>query len=293
MDWRAGSHDALSIDFVVGYSYDFPQLPEYVEFYRKSGMSAPQCLQINGFRKHTRNELRHLLENLKIVGVTEIGMSLYGLGASHDAFAGRDGDFEYLLAIAREVAGCGMVRFETLFLRKGSMNEIPCLLAELDAIPGCGRRYLVPWDFRGRGKLMEQHRPETLDIETLPDAIASLVNRRSYRPEAEWLPLIESGCIPDKQFRHFLVSIWEENLEELETADCDAIIARLRCADDAFHAHMPPLRELAALFGERSNQKIYALRDLEWKWQDLYLDQHPGLKGVRRFDDLRSGALRK
>ena len=291
--WRAERKSSISIDFVVGYSYDFPELTEYIEFYRQWGMTASHCLQVNGIQRRSGDELKRFLDALRGAGVRQIGMSFYGVGKSHDEFARRDGDFDFLVNIARTLANCGMQRFETIFLRKGTTQEIPALLAQLDSIPGCNRRYLLPWDYRGRGKSLEEERPDLRDIEPLPEEVSRLINRDRYRSEAEWLDMIESGGVPEKKYRHFFVSIWEENIKELETEDCDVVLVRLRRADDAFNESVPSLVTLADSFGQEDDQRIYALRDLEWKWQDMYLDRHPELHGLQRFDDLQSCVLRK
>jgi len=68
---------------------------------------------------------------------------------------------------------------------------------------------------------------------------------------------------------------------------------RLRFQDAALGSLTPSLRVLAERFGKPSNDRAYTLRDLEWKWQDMYLEQEPDIGAPRGLDDLGSGVLRK
>lgn len=292
--WREGRVSGrLGLNFVVGYCYDFPQLVEYIRLYRQWGMTAADCLQLNGFRMRTSAELDGLIDTLAAAGIAQVGLSFYGLGRSHDDFAGRKGDFDFLLRLARAAAERGMGRFETVFLRRDTVPEIAPLVARLDEIPGCCARRLVPWDYRGRGKLLEGQRPDALDVQQLPEGVAQLLNGASCRTEADWVAAILTGEAPEKTERHYFISIWEDNVERLERGECERELGDLRDADEAFGRAVPPLAALAESFGDADGRRLYALRDLGWKWQDAYLAQHPEIDASRRFDDLRSGVMRK
>ena len=292
--WRDGQGDRdFLVDFTAGYSCEFPELPEYIAFRSEVNPSASNSLQINGIRIRALKELRPFLETLKSVGVRRIGMTFFGTRARHDKFAHRKGDFDFLLDIAKTVTELGMGRFETIFLHRGSIPEISLLLTELDSIPGLDARYIEPWDYRGRAKALEDARPTRSDIDRLPQDVRRYVNLEKYRSEAEWLEDIASGNIPAKKHRYLFTSIWEENVRYLLSADCERIVSDLREMNDKFLSTVPSLEVLAVSFGRHDEDRIYALRDLEWKWQDMYLHQHPELGATEALNELGGGAFLK
>jgi len=266
---------------------------EHVKFCTRSRLSGANSLQAGGWRRRSEEELREFLSVLKSAGVSKVGLSFYGIGKSHDDFAGRKGDFDLLLNIAQAVADCGMQRFETIFLRKGFTGELPALLHELESIPGCCSRSLSPFDYRGRGKLLEEVRPTLADIEALPDHVLQFLNRKGYKTEREWVQSIATGAIPEKKYRHYFIPIWDENIEELDTLAPDTILLRLRQRDNRLNESLPSLADLANVFADPDGERLYALRDLEWKWQGMYLDQHPEINASGRFDDLSECVLKK
>jgi hypothetical protein len=82
-------------------------------------------------------------------------------------------------------------------------------------------------------------------------------------------------------------------VEELESADCGELLREMREADDAFHRAIPPLGVLARQYGHDAGDRLYALRDLEWKWVDRYLNEHPEMSRGCTFDDLATCVLRR
>ena len=281
----------FTVSFAVGYSSDFPHLMEYVKFCARLDMGGG--LQVGGMRRRSEEELRQFLPRLKSAGVSKVGLSFYGMGKSHDDFARRKGDFDFLLNIAQAVTDCDMERFETIFVRRGFIGELPALLHELESIPGSCSRSLTLFDYRGRGKFLEEVRPTLADIEALPDSVFRFLNRDRYKTEREWVRNIAMGTIPEKKHRHYLIPIWKENIQELETWDLRDILLRLRRMDVKVTELLPSLAELADIFAQPDSNRLYALRDLEWKWRDMYFDKHPEIEVSGRFDDLSECVLNK
>ena len=126
-----------------------------------------------------------------------------------------------------------------------------------------------------------------------------------FRSREDNVQFISTGRVPDRtvagrsvhakhcSFDGFYNPIWQLNVSELETPDCGQILAELRKADADLHAAVPSLRDLAASFGRPDGDWLYVLRDLEWKWQDMYFAEHPESAGVTAFDDQRGTVLRK
>jgi len=285
--WRDERDAAeLCVEFAGGYSCELPWLARYLEFRARHGTAFSPFVPMNGIRIRSEADTHDLLLMLKDADIMEVGLTFYGTGEMHDRWARRKGDVDYLLSVARAAANSGMQRVETIFLREATLGDLPELLGVLDEIPGLKHRSLGPWDYRGRGKLLEEERIRAPDINRLPDGIKCFVNVERYRSEGEWVSRVSAGDIPAKTQRWYLIAVWEDNVERLESADCGQLIEEMRDADDAFHRSIPPLRELAARYGDPRGDRLYALRDLEWKWTDAYLTEHPEIDATARFDDL-------
>jgi hypothetical protein len=198
-----------------------------------------------------------------------------------------------LLSMAHAAAECEMERAEAIFMHPGGLGDLPRLLTALDEIPGAKHRSICTWDYRGRAKALEQERVRAAEVEAVPDEVKRFVNLERYRPEAQWLERIAADEVPAKTRRWYFIPVWEENVEELESSDCGKVVARLREVDDALHRAIPPLPALAKLYGDKAGDRLYAMRDLEWKWADCYLDDHPEIDPTGRFDDLAACVMRR
>jgi len=267
--WR-DEEDAedFCVEFGGGYSCELPWLVKYLEFRARHGTAFAPFVPMNGMRIRSDAEVRDLLGTLKDTDIVEVGLTFYGTGDLHDRWARRRGDFDYLLSVARAAAECEMQRVETIFLREATLRDLPELLGALEQIPGLKHRSVDPWDYRGRGKLLEDERIRAAEVERGPEDVRRLVNRQRYRSEAEWVQRLAAGEVPGKTQRWYSIAVWEDNVETLESADCRQFINQMREADDAFHRAIPPLPELAERFGRKDGDRLYALRDLEWKWLD-------------------------
>jgi len=275
----------FAVDIITGYSCDFPQLPEAKEFNAAHGATS-QFFPANGMRFRSEGELREFFGSLVEMKIETIGVTFYGLRETHDAFCGGKGDFDYMLLMSRVAADCGLERVETIFLTHSNTHEIPELVGLLDGIPARKGRSFCPWDYRGRGKSLEKDRATMNDFEGMQADLKRYLNLDRYASEAEWIKRIQAGRVPQKTRRYYLLTIWEDNVDDLESTDCGVMLQKLREADELLHQAIPSLSTLARDYGRKTGQKLYKVRDLEWKWIDLYLKAHPEIDAAGRFDDL-------
>ena len=294
VQWRSDSgRTRLAIEFAAGFCVDFPQLQDYIRFRLQNGMQGADSLQVGGIRKRSGDELRDFLGNLARAGVRRLGLSFHGTGASHDACTRRPGDFEFLLDLVRAATGCGLKRFETVFLRRSTIKELPALLALLDGIPGLENRHIGPFDYRGRAKLLEADRPTVADLEAVPDDARRGISRASLRTESEWGREIELHGVPARTRRYYLVPVSDDTAPQLRTIEPEALLAQMREADLRLADRVPPLRELARRYADLTGARLYSLRDLEWKWTDAFLAEHPHVDRTGAFDDQKPCILCK
>lgn len=294
LQWRNDSGKTRpAIEFAAGFCVDFPQLQDYVRFRLQTGMQGADSLQVGGIRKRSGDELRDFLGSLARAGVRRLGLSFHGTGASHDACTRRPGDFEFLLELAQSATECGMKRFETVLLRRSTIKELPALLAVLDGIPGLENRHIGPVDYRGRAKLLEADRPTAADLEAITTDVHRGISRQSLRTEAEWSREIELQGMPNRTRRYYLIPVSDEMAPQLRTTQPEDLLAEMREADRRLADLVPPMRELARRYADAQGERLYALRDLEWKWTDAFLDEHPDIDRTGAFDDQKPCILYK
>ena len=294
IQWRNQSGNAsLAVDFSAGFSVDFPQLQDYTRFRLENGMQGADALQVGGIRVRSGTELRSFLGSLAQAGIRRLGLSFHGMDGSHDRCTGRIGDYTLTMELAHAAAECGLKRFETIFLRRSTLGELPGLLARLDAIPGMESRHVAPLDYRGKAKRLEADRPTVSGLDRLQDPALRNMNRASVQAESDWVREIELRGGPARTRRYYLVPITDDMAPQLRTTDPESLLAQMRDADRRLSNCVPPLQELARRYADPDGERLYALRDLEWKWTDAFLAEHPEIDTTGSFDDHRACILYK
>ncbi len=92
-----------------------------------------------------------------------------------------------------------------------------------------------------------------------------------HKTENAWL---SSGILPEYTQRVICVTLRADNIDMLEAMNCDEIIAYIEKLDDDYYSAIPTINELAQMYGDRSNDKLYRIRDLFWMWQKRYIEQY-------------------
>lgn len=280
------------IEIGFGYACDVtPRFLRTLEFSRELGATGKH-VPVKGRAFMDEDTLRQDLLTLKAHGVENIGLTFYGLPEFHDRWAGRRGDFEHTMLAARLTAECGLNRYDTVFASRQSAADLPELLERLDGVPGCGERIVCAWDYRGRGKRLEDERLTTEEVAALPAHVREQMDS-AYKPESDWVKAVLVGDYPRKSRRYYMLTLWDENIEGLEATDPGDILRGMRERDDRMYQSIPAMPALAELYGNESGNRLYTLRDLEWKWIDCYLRDHPEINPTAAFDDLGSTILWK
>ena len=265
-------HEALPtlpLSYTCGYCYDYPELPRNIAFNRSLGFPGASFLQINGAAMRDDNALRAWLEELREAGAAAIDATFYGLESTHDAFAARPGDFAYLLRILRIAQELGYGAPCTFPLTEENKAETAPLLALLEN-EGLTQFYGFLPDHRGRGALLESIRLTRASLEALPENVRARASLSNYKTEAEWLRL--GFPIPER--RQLRLVLTEENMSHWERLSPAQIVDELEALDDACRAALPPIEDLARLYGDPLNERLYQARDLRWKWQSRWLREN-------------------
>lgn len=268
-DWLRVNRPDLNGMFYVGYCMDFPELPRYIGYLREqTGM---EHLLFDGLGLRREADAAELIRSIFSAGTREISLTLYGAPAYHDRFAGRQGDFDYLMLLGRLAAAEGLRVSVGIMLTQENMDQMPALFEILNKMTLHSCTIILP-HAKGRGEGLSHLRITARDYEMLcPEAKAHFPRHR-YQTEAEWL---QTAHFPKAEQRHLTLALMPENIDHLEQMDPAQIIRELEEMDDAYYTAIPTMEELAKQYGRPGNQQLFRLRDLYLQWQKRYLAEHP------------------
>lgn len=269
-NWLRENRPELGFNFYFGYSMEHPQLLDAIAFARSIGSPIGRFLQFNGMAFRSEPELHRFLRSLKKQGTELIDLSFYGLREYHDRFAGRPGDFDYLLRVLRAANEIGLEVQLGLPLTAESAPQSGELLDIWNDFKFTRRSLFVPHS-EGRGKYLEPIRFSDADFACLDDRAKALVNTSRFKSEAQWL---RDGDFPAYENRALGLVLTKENIETFESMPFDETIAYLEKLDDDYFSAFPPLSELAQIYGDIENRRWYSLRDLHMKYQRRFVEEN-------------------
>ncbi len=285
--WLKEERPDLTFQFSFGYSMDHPHLLDAVDFLNRIDSVSGRFLQCDGLRFRDDDTLAVWLQSLKAHGVEAVNFTLYGTEAYHDRFAGRKGDFAYLL---RMMAAAVKARFQVsagIPLNKENIRQTDELLSMIEDYAVNNVRLFIPHG-EGRGAALESIRLAEEDIADVSEKAKTKLNRRVYQTEAEWCK-IEGGAPEDS--RALIVSLTKDNVDRLEKTPFSQIVSEIEALDDAYYAAFPSFRELLARYGDREGTRLYSRRDLFHRCRRQYAKEHD-IRVYDVTDERQSGSRR-
>ena len=257
--------------YSVGYCAEYPELFDNIAFNKQAGAPGADCLQCNGLKIREKEETDAFILQLKAAGITAIDTTFFGDENCHDTFAAREGDYRFMLRLARSAVENGVFCAPSVVITEENLPYLPELFHVLSGLAGHERIHSFLQDYRGRGYLLENVRLSEESCGKLPDAIKSTLNLARYKTEKAWLT---AGALPEYTKRALIVTLRTDNIDMFEKMSCDEIVAYVEKLDDEYYSAIPQINELAEIYGDRTNTKLYRLRDLMWKWQKQYIADH-------------------
>ena len=257
--------------YCISYCAEYPQLLDNISFNKENGFLGANFLQCNGLKIRTLSETDQFIKNIKSAGIENIDTTFFGNPKYHDSFAAREGDYDFMLLLAKRAAALDLNCSPTVVVSRESLSMLDELFDILESIPGIGRIYSFLPDYRGRGYLMEKARITVQDYEKLSDKIKKTFNISRYKTQKDWL---SSGVLPEYTQRALTVTLRKDNIDRFENMSCDEIIAYVEKLDDDYYKAIPSINELAEIYGNKENEQLYRLRDLFWMWQKRYIHEN-------------------
>lgn len=258
----------LSGYFYVGYCMDMPDLAGYIRFSGEHHSPGAKFLQMNGFAFLSDAKLSALMQMIRENGVELIDLTFYGTEAYHDRFAGRKGDFGFLLRMLTAAERAGLPVNVSVPVLRDNLGLISDLHRMLSAVHMGKIMYFLPHS-KGRGRSIRDLRITRQEFERLPEAVLNSFQKSKLRTEAEWLASDELAE-PDK--RNLVLVLTAENLPHYREMPAEEILRELESKDDRYLREMPSVHALADRYGRADNPQLYRVRDLILEWQQRYLE---------------------
>ena len=269
-EWIKENRPELDFSFYFGYSMEHPNLLQAIDFFRSIGSVNGSMLQFDGMRFRGREEIVELLSGIKAHGVEHLNFTFYGTREYHDKFAGRRGDFEFMIQVIEEAHKLDMEVSVGIPITHENALQIEELLDIFDEYHIAKRTIFVPHE-EGRGVSLNAVRFREEDFNQLSDRAKAYFNTRIYKKECEW---ISEKAFKTTENRALLLSLTPENIEMFENMSFEDTIAYLEKLDDEYYSAIPSLEELVELYGNADGKEYYQQRDLFHHYQRMYIKEH-------------------
>lgn len=280
--WARNKRPELQPMYYAGYCMDFPQIDRLIRF---NGNSFLQC---NGMGMMDAVQAAAWFERVWQAGARLMDCTFYGTRETHDRFAGRPGDFDFLFLLMDAARAAGLQAQASVALTRENAGEMAQLYACLEA-HGVERIYSFFCHSKGRGAALAAQRLTRAEFDALPARVQGSFSSFPHDTEAGW---IARGVYPQAVARNITLVLTPENIERLESAPPEESIARLEEMDENFYAEMGGPERLAQLVGQPDNQQIFRFRDLYLEWQKRYIRRFaPGIYDMN--DERHSFSVRR
>ncbi len=265
--WLNENCPDISFQFYFGYAMDHPQLTDAIDFARRIGSPGGEFLQLDGLKFRPQDEINQWLLNIQSHGIRTIDLTFYGTQAYHDRFAGRKGDFQYMLDILGQANVLGLDVSISIPITCENADQMEQLLNIFDSFAISNLRIFVPHR-EGRGASLESIRLTSPVLEKLSPRVRSHINMARYKSEGKW---IRDGKFVPPQKRMLGMSLTPDNISFFENLPFKDTISYLEALDDAYYCTMPTLETLAQRYGDPDGDKIFDQRDLYLYYQSRYI----------------------
>lgn len=270
-EWLQANRPELSFQFYFGYSMEHPALTDAIDFMGSIGSAGGQFLQLDGLSFRDETQTAAFLSDVKSHGVQSVNLTFYGLAAYHDRFAGRQGDFDYLMTILRTALSLGLEVTAGAPLTRENADQAEALLRLLEQNGVPDLRFFIPHG-EGRGISLDPIRLRGKDLEQLSTAVRTRLNSRTYRTEQEWL---RTNPLPLPERRMLAVSLTADNVDFFESLPFDQTIRYLEELDAQYYGALPPIHELFSRYGDPYSDALYSFRDLCLHLGRQFFAEHP------------------
>ncbi|MBQ6544952.1 MAG: hypothetical protein IJL72_04365 [Lachnospiraceae bacterium] len=286
--WQKEMRPELDMYYGFGYSMEHPDLRGAIRDLRSIGSPQAEFLQCDGMKMRDGAACGNLCAMLAEEGVKHLNFTIYGLPEYHDRFAARAGDFDLVLRMMAAAKDAGLQVSAGIPLTHESAAQAGKVIGILRNRALCDKVSLFVPHEEGRGINLEPVRFSTEDLSLLSEETLSLLNRRIFRPEGEW---IRNRAFAEESQRTVIISLRGDNIDRYEAMRPEEILSEIEALDDAYYAAFPTLPELAERYGDPDGKRFFRQRDLFYHYRRLYVKEE-GISVYDVTDERQSGSRR-
>jgi hypothetical protein len=252
----------------------YEQSKKYRELCARGGYT-PLELQMGGCIFMPEDDLERYFDGHRRAGYNSFSMTLSGYRELHDLWAGRKGEFDFLMLAAKIGAKLGYKRRENVMLSYSSLPQLQQLTDYLDTLPGEKSRGIGPVGYFGWARMLEKERITRADLPKIPPHLMQYWPRMLHKSEREWFEWIHAKYKSDMpRNKHVAVIMNVQNIGSLETAPCEDIYQKYYEQYMQVYRQIPEVTTLSEKYGDPTNAKIYTLYEMESKWLQPYLTEN-------------------
>ncbi len=266
-NWLKENRPEISFQFYYGYAMEHPNLPDAIDFAKSIGSAGGDFLQLDGLKFRTPEQTKIYLETIHNHGIRAIDLTFYGTEDYHDRFAGRRGDFSYMLNILEHANDLGLDVTVSIPITSENSEQMEELLDIFDSYVLKNLRIFIPHR-EGRGASLENIRLTESKLLKLSSRVTSLINLSRYKSEARW---IRDDVFTESKKRMIGISLTPVNIDFFENMSYEDAVSYVEALDDGYYRAMPTLKNLAKQYGNVQSEKIFDQRDLYLYYQNKYI----------------------
>ena len=173
--WLKDNHPNISFSYYFGYSMDTPYLISNYDDLKELNSPITKFLQFNGIKIMKYEILKKLILEYKNKGIELTDLTFYGIWKTHDEFAGRIGDYTYLLEILKV---CNEIKLDVevdISLTKRNIDEMDELISILESYTN--RIFIFVPHSNGKGINILNNKISKDDYEMLSNNVKRYFNR--------------------------------------------------------------------------------------------------------------------
>lgn len=232
-------------------------------------------VMLGGMGHRPEPEMRKWLTYIKKAGAESVGMTFWGPPKMHDAWCGREGEYDFIMMATKLAPEIGLTRLERLFLTKSSLPHLNSIMDILDDIPGPKKRAIFPLNYLGRAVNLEYERLTQEEFAALPNRIYKELRNKDLRTEAEWMKFVKHEWDGSKVAKVMRFQIDKTNVDKLAAMNAEQIMEWLHIKHEQLYQALPDFHKISEQYGNPASNKIYSLYDVETLWSYCYYQENP------------------
>ncbi len=265
---------------------NYPNLSDGISYLKQHHIEGWRSIPANGFRIRRPEEWQPFLKMVRQAGTEILEFTLYGQRNIHDWFAGRQGDFDAIHALAHNWCKLDGKTMWSVVAHKNNLSEIASIRAEILAAYGetC---HVSLWSYLGHGVTIEDLRLEVTDLDQLDETVQA--DLQSFKPECEWVTelqtLAEAPYPQDPRVIRVVVDNVGKGsipytppteghqgmtIGQLPFESINAFFESWTRQYALWREAYPSLGPLCQHFGQVSGTRLYDLASIRAKWCHLY-----------------------